>query len=102
VLAYVIDKEAVGTSAAPGLMLGGIGFAIGGVVLLVAGHMFNLVLGILEPGIQGARLIYVEHFSKYLHGGGRLFTPFKGSRTHTTSELELMDKKVPEPVPSGG
>ncbi len=55
--------------------------------------MFNLVLGILEPGIQGARLIYVEHFSKYLHGGGRLFTPFKGSRTHTTSELELMDKK---------
>ncbi len=30
VLAYVIDKEAVGTSAEPGLMLGGIGFAIGG------------------------------------------------------------------------
>ena len=102
VLAFVIDKEAVGTSAAPGLMLGGIGFAIGGVVLLVAGHIFNLVLGILEPGIQGARLIYVEHFSKYLHGGGRLFTPFKGSRTHTTSELELMDKNAPDPVPARG
>jgi len=99
VLAYVIDKEAVGTSAAPGLMLGGVGLAIGGIVLLVAGHLFNLVLGILEPGIQGARLIYVEHFSKYLHGGGRAFTPFKGSRTFTTSELELMGKKKQDSVP---
>ncbi len=88
VLAYVIDKEAVGSAAAPGLLLGGVGYAIGGIVLLVAGHAFNLVLGILEPGIQGARLIFVEHFSKYLQGGGRAFTPFKGSRTHTLSETE--------------
>jgi len=91
VLAYVIDSQAVGSSGSPGLMYGGIGLAIGGVVLLVFGHVFNLVLGILEPGIQGARLLYVESFSKFVHGGGKPFTPFKGGRTHTLSEIELME-----------
>ena len=94
VLALVIDNQAVGTSQAPGLVYGGIGFAIAGVVLLVVGHVFNLVLGILEPGIQGARLLYVETFSKFLHGGGRPFLPFKGSRTHTLTETELMESKA--------
>ena len=55
-----------------------------GVVLLATVHVFNVILSILEPGIQGARLIFVEHFSKYLHGGGRQFTPFKGPRFYTT------------------
>jgi V/A-type H+-transporting ATPase subunit I len=87
VLALVIDNQAVGTSATPGLVYGGIGLAIAGAVLLVVGHVFNLVLGILEPGIQGARLLYVESFSKFLHGGGKQFSPFRGSRTHTTTEL---------------
>jgi V/A-type H+/Na+-transporting ATPase subunit I len=94
VLAYVIDLEAVGTASAPGMMYGGIGLAIAGVVLLVVGHMFNLVLGILEPGIQGARLLYVETFSKFLHGGGRPFLPFKGPRTYTVSETEIAEPKA--------
>jgi V/A-type H+-transporting ATPase subunit I len=89
VLAFVIDSQAVGTSAAPGLVYGGIGFAIAGIVLLVVGHVFNLVLGMLEPGIQGARLLYVETFSKFLHGGGKQFSPFKGPRTYTVSETEI-------------
>jgi V/A-type H+-transporting ATPase subunit I len=93
VLAYVIDKEAVGSAGSPGLISGGVGFAIAGIVLLLMGHVFNLVLGILEPGIQGARLLYVETFSKFLHGGGKPFSPFKGGRTHTVSELDLMESK---------
>src|SRR5208283_6055439 len=91
--AYVIDKEAVGSAGSPGLISGGVGFAIAGIVLLLLGHVFNLVLGILEPGIQGARLLYVETFSKFLHGGGKPFAPFKGGRTHTVSELDLMESK---------
>lgn len=91
VLAYLIDNQVIGTSAAPGLIDGGIAYAILGVVLFVMVHVFNVILGILEPGIQGARLLYVEHFSKYLHGGGRPFSPFKGPRTYTVSETE---KKV--------
>jgi V/A-type H+-transporting ATPase subunit I len=89
VLAFVIDSQAVGTPAAPGLVYGGIGFAIAGIALLVVGHVFNLVLGMLEPGIQGARLLYVETFSKFLHGGGKQFSPFKGPRTYTVSETEI-------------
>jgi V/A-type H+/Na+-transporting ATPase subunit I len=94
VLAFVIDGQAVGTTAAPGLVYGGIGFAVAGVVLLIVGHGFNLVLGILEPGIQGARLLYVETFSKFLHGGGRAFSPFKGPRTYTVSETEIVEPKA--------
>jgi V/A-type H+/Na+-transporting ATPase subunit I len=94
VLAFVIDSQAVGTSAAPGLMYGGIGFAIAGIALLVVGHVFNLVLGMLEPGIQGARLLYVETFSKFLHGGGKQFSPFKGPRTYTVSETDAKETKA--------
>lgn len=85
VLAFLIDNQVVGptSSGTPGLLYGGIAYAILGVVLLVVVHLFNVVLSILEPGIQGARLIYVEHFSKYLHGGGRPFTPFRGPRVYT-------------------
>ncbi len=93
VLAYVIDKEAVGTPDAPGLVTGGIGLAIAGIVLLGVGHVFNLVLGILEPGIQGARLLYVETFSKFLHGGGRPYSPFKGPRIYTVSETDVTESK---------
>jgi V/A-type H+/Na+-transporting ATPase subunit I len=94
VLAFVIDGQAVGSSSSPGLVYGGVGLAIAGVILLVVGHVFNLVLGILEPGIQGARLLYVESFSKFVHGGGRPFSPFKGGRTHTLSEIQLMESKT--------
>lgn len=90
VLAYLIDNQVwgVGGGAGSGLMYGGVAFAVLGVVLFVMVHVFNIILGILEPGIQGARLIYVETFSKFLHGGGKPFAPFKGPRTYTLSETE--------------
>ncbi len=95
-LAYLIDNQAVGptTSGTPGLLYGGIALAILGVVLFVMVHVFNLVLGILEPGIQGARLLYVETFSKFLHGGGKQFSPFKGPRTYTVRETDLKESKA--------
>lgn len=95
VLAYLIDNQVVGptTSGTPGLLYGGIPLAILGIVLFVMVHVFNLVLGILEPGIQGARLLYVETFSKFLHGGGKPFSPFKGPRTYTVSETEMAEPK---------
>lgn len=95
VLAYLIDNQVVGptTSGSPGLLFASIPFAILGIVLLVMVHVFNLVLGILEPGIQGARLLYVETFSKFLHGQGKPFTPFKGPRTYTVTETDIAELK---------
>ena len=37
-------------------------FIIMGVVILVVGQLFNLIIAVFEPGIQGARLLYVEFF----------------------------------------
>jgi V/A-type H+/Na+-transporting ATPase subunit I len=69
----------------------GIAFAIVGVVILVFGQLFNIILALFEPGVQGARLIYVEFFSKFFHGQGKAFAPFRGGRTYTLNEIELME-----------
>ena len=58
-----------------------------GLLVLLIGQSFNVILGVFEPGIQGARLIFVEYFSKFYTGNGRPFRPFGGKRTHTTSAL---------------
>ncbi|MDG6999005.1 MAG: V-type ATP synthase subunit I [Nitrososphaerota archaeon] len=71
----------------------GIAFAVMGVIILIFGQIFNLVLALFEPGIQGARLIYVEFFSKFYHGNGKMFLPFKGSRIYTVNEIEMMDSE---------
>lgn len=84
ILALVIDKIAdgmiYGGGSSPGVALG---YLVFGLVILVGGQMFNIVLGVFEPGIQGARLIYVEHFSKFYQGNGQSFAPFGGSRRYT-------------------
>ncbi|MFQ5969010.1 MAG: V-type ATP synthase subunit I [Nitrososphaerales archaeon] len=62
---------------------------ITGAVILLVGHFFNNIIGIFEPGIQGARLIYVEYFSKFFHGRGRPFRPFGTARQFTVEQYEL-------------
>lgn len=59
-----------------------LGVIFGGIVL-VGGQLFNVVLAVFEPGIQGARLIFVETFSKFYTGNGRAFRPFGSARVHT-------------------
>ncbi len=84
ILALVINSVTYGmfVGASSGVALHAVYVAIAVVILLV-GQMFNLVLGVFEPGIQGARLIFVEHFSKFYEGNGRPFLPFGSTRTHT-------------------
>jgi len=66
----------------------GIGWKIGiGIFIIILGQSFNVILGVFEPGIQGARLIFVEYFSKFYTGSGRPFRPFGGLRQRTVSSL---------------
>jgi V/A-type H+-transporting ATPase subunit I len=64
---------------------GGI-FVIFGVLLLIAGHAINTVLGILDSGLQALRLHYVEFFTKFYRGGGMKYIPFGFERKYTEEE----------------
>jgi V/A-type H+-transporting ATPase subunit I len=77
ILAHVIDFIFINT------LHQSIPLVVLGVVIFFIGHLFNIILGVFEPGIQGARLIYVEFFSKFYHGNGKPFKPFGISRRFT-------------------
>ena len=68
-------------------------FIILGTVILFIGHIFNIIIGVFEPGIQGARLVYVEFFSKFYHGNGKAFRPFGTSRKYTYDQYEIKATK---------
>jgi V/A-type H+/Na+-transporting ATPase subunit I len=71
---------------------------VAGLVIIVAGQSFNVILGVFEPGIQGARLIFVEYFSKFYTGNGKPFRPFGSARTHTVSTVPSADGLASGPI----
>ena len=60
-----------------------------GISIFFIGHIFNIILGVFEPGIQGARLIYVEFFSKFYHGNGKPYKPFGRKRKFTFDQYNV-------------
>ena len=56
-------------------------------VILVFGHLFNMILSFLGAYVHTSRLMYVEYFGKFYEGGGR---PFKDFRTET-KKINLKD-----------
>ncbi len=56
---------------------------IGGILILVLGHLLVLVLGITSAGLQAVRLEYVEFFGKFYEGGGTAYLPFGQEREYT-------------------
>jgi V/A-type H+-transporting ATPase subunit I len=68
-------------------------YSILGIMIFIIGHLFNIIIGVFEPGIQGARLIYVEFFSKFYHGSGKQFKPFGSNRKFTIDQYNLEKHK---------
>ena len=64
------------------IVSGNIGLAGLGVLLLVVGHGFNLVMNLLGAYIHDARLQYVEFYGRFYEGDGRLFTPLGSQRKY--------------------
>lgn len=78
----------------------GIPLVILGTMILFIGHLFNIIIGVFEPGIQGARLVYVEYFSKFYRGNGKAFKPFGSLRRFTEGKYraeQQEEKKQDKP-----
>jgi V/A-type H+-transporting ATPase subunit I len=54
------------------------------VVVIIGGHIFNIVINALGGFIHSARLQFVEFFPKFMEGGGTRFRPFKKEGKYTT------------------
>ncbi|SDC36245.1 V-type ATP synthase subunit I [Natrinema hispanicum] len=65
-----------------GLMHSGTAALLGGLVILVLGHVVVLALGVTSAGLQAVRLEYVEFFNKFYEGGGENYEPFGTDRNH--------------------
>ncbi|QLG29332.1 V-type ATP synthase subunit I [Halorarum halophilum] len=70
----------------PGLMHGGVASLVGGLLILVIGHLLVLALGVTSAGLQAVRLQYYEFFTKFFDGGGTAYEPFGHERSHTAEE----------------
>lgn len=50
---------------------------IGGILIFIAGHTFNFLIGLLGTFVHACRLEYLEFFGKFYEGGGEAFKPLK-------------------------
>jgi V/A-type H+-transporting ATPase subunit I len=83
---WVVGEYGAEALMFPGMFHGGIAALIGGLLVLVVGHLLVLALGITSAGLQAVRLEYVEFFGKFYEGGGERYEPFGRERRFTARE----------------
>nr|QNO46993.1 hypothetical protein JMDIOONB_00005 [Methanosarcinales archaeon ANME-2c ERB4] len=83
-----VGLSSIGIATAVNTM-SGMMFDSGGLFIVVAalifilGHALNTALSIIAPGLHALRLQYVEFFTKFYEGGGRIYNPFGYKRIYT-------------------
>lgn len=75
-IAAVMNQLAGMINQAAGSYLG----PVLGLVIIIFGHTFNLLLSILGSTVHAARLNFVESFKNFFQGGGKNYQPFKIER----------------------
>lgn len=54
------------------------------IILFLGGHLFSVAVNVLGAFVHSLRLQYVEFFSKFYAGGGRLFEPLRYNTKYVT------------------
>ena len=52
-------------------------------MLFLVLHFLNMIVSMFEGAVQGARLNFIEFFTKFYTGGGIKFKPFASKRVYT-------------------
>ncbi|KAF5414829.1 MAG: V-type ATP synthase subunit I [Euryarchaeota archaeon] len=83
-----VGLSSIGIASAVNIMSGmmfesGGLFVVVAVIIFILGHTINTALSVIAPGLHALRLQYVEFFTKFYDGGGRVYNPFGYNRTYT-------------------
>ena len=74
-----------------GMVAGTIVGAVAMVLILLVGHLFNIIISTLSSYVHTSRLQYIEFFGKFFEGGGKSFKPFR-PQTSYIDVYEAEDK----------
>jgi V/A-type H+-transporting ATPase subunit I len=62
------------------------------VVLIIGGHIFSIAVNVLGAFVHSLRLQYVEFFSKFYTGGGKIFAPLTYNTNYVRIKKENQDQ----------
>ncbi len=85
ILALMMSSGVVGMvmNMLAGMVQGSIFGWVCSILIYVAGHVFNLVMGLLSAYVHASRLQYIEFYGKFYEGGGYAFEPLSVQPKYT-------------------